>query len=87
MEKQDVKVGRINDLKGGPLIDQIALMQLQQKLSSHTSEQSTLSKESAERLKNIENLMFQILDELVAIKEILASSSAMNSAEESINDE
>ena len=73
METQDVQVGRINDLKGAQ-IDQAALIRLQQELSARNRGESTLSKDSRERLKNMENLMSQILEELVTIRKLLASS-------------
>ena len=83
MEPQDVIVGRINDLKGASLIDQIALMQLQRELSARKREETTLSKEGAERLQNIENLMARMVEELVAIRKLLESSGGKEVLSES----
>lgn len=74
METQDVKVGRINDLNGGTLTAQIALMQLQEKLGRRLREESTPSDGNTDGLKNIESLLSRILDELIAIRILLASS-------------
>ncbi|MCY3914974.1 MAG: hypothetical protein OXG49_03075 [Chloroflexi bacterium] len=83
MEPQDVKVGRINDVKGASLIDQIALMQLQRELSAGKREESTIFKEGAERLKNIENLMAKMVEEMVAIRKLLESSDRTKVVRES----
>ena len=83
METQEVKVGRINTLNGSMLLDQTAVMLLLKKLSSCLEEQTSISKEHSDRLESLENLMSKMLDELVAIKGILASSSGMGSVPES----
>ena len=83
METQDVKVGRINTLNGSMLLDQTAVMLLLKMLSSRLEEQTSISKEHSDRLENLENLMSKMLDELVAIKGILASSSGTGSVPDS----
>ena len=80
METQDVKVGKINDLKGAALIDQTALMLLLQRLSTQIDEQTTQSKDNGDRLEKIEGLISQMLKELVAIKEIMDSSKSTENA-------
>ena len=85
METHDVKVGRINDLKGGSLVDQIKLLQLQQKLSPRNREESAPPNEQADRLENIESLLSQMLKELVAIREMLASSEVAEHSDEANN--
>ncbi|MCY3834581.1 MAG: hypothetical protein OXG85_16325 [Chloroflexi bacterium] len=46
-------------------------------------EHSRLLREHSERLDNLENLMTRVIEELVAIKEILASSRGMGFAPDS----
>lgn len=46
-------------------------------------EHSKLLREQSERLDNLENLMTRVVEELVAIKEILASSRGMGFAPDS----
>lgn len=82
METHDVKIGRISDFKGTALIDQTAILLLLRKLVTRIDDQSAVSKDSAERLESIENMMTQMLEELVAIKEILASSRGIGFAPE-----
>lgn len=75
MKTEEMKVGRINLPQGASLGDQLALLKLRRELSERKREEATTSKDSAERLQNIENLVSQILDELVAIRVLLESSS------------
>ena len=82
MDTQDVKIGRISDFKRTAPIDQTAILLLLRKLATRIDEQSAESKDTSERLENIENMMSQMLEELVAIKEILASSRGMGFAPE-----
>lgn len=54
-------------------------------LQEHTSilqEHSTILLDHSKRLENLENLMTRVLEELVAIKEILASSRGIGFAPE-----
>lgn len=81
MEKQDVQVGQINALQGASLGDQLGLKLMLQALSTCMEEQTAASKDQALRLENIENLMSQILNELIAIKEILPSTSSTDIVE------
>ncbi len=83
MEKQEVKIGRINTLKGAMPLDLTAVMLKLQTLTTRLEEQTSDSKDHSDRLENIENLMSKMLDELVAIKEILASSRGIQSVAES----
>lgn len=83
MEKQDVKIGRINALKGATPVDLTAVMLKLQSLTSRLEEQTSDSKDHSDRLESIENLMSKMLDELVAIKEILASSRGIRFVPES----
>ena len=83
MEKQDVKIGRFNALKGATPVDLTAVMLKLQSLTSRLEEQTSDSKDHSDRLENIENLMSKMLDELVAIKEILASSRGIRFVPES----
>ena len=71
METQDVKVGRINNLKRAMPLDQTALFLLAHKLSAGSDERTKLSKDQADR---IEKLLSRMLEELVAIKGMLAAS-------------
>ena len=83
MEKQDVKIGRINGLKDATPLDLTAVILKLQRLTTRLEEQTSDTKNHAERLESIENLMSKMLDELVAIKEILASSRGIRFVPES----
>lgn len=84
MERQNVRVGRINFPQGASLGDQLELMQLRRELRARKREDSTLSPESAERLRNIESLMSLMLEELVVIRKLLESSNGEKVASESV---
>jgi len=54
-----------------------------QTLPTRIREQTAASKDQAERLENIENLMSRMPKELIAIKEILALAGGANNIGES----
>lgn len=69
MEAQDLRITRLEDIMETVVNNQTQILRIQQ--------------EHSERLANLEKLMTRVLEELVAIKEILASSRGMGFAPES----
>ncbi len=76
METQEGRINRLEDIMETVVSNQTQILRIQQ-------EHTLLLEEHSKRLENLEKLMSRVLEELVAIKEILASSRGMGFAPES----
>ena len=69
MDAQELRISRLEDIMETVVSNQTQILRIQQ--------------EHTERLDNLERLMTRMVEELVAIKEILASTRGMGFAPES----
>jgi len=70
LEAQELRISRLEDIMETVVSNQTQSLRIQQEHSKRLDEQS-------QRLENLEQLITRVLEELVAIKEILASSRGM----------
>ncbi len=75
MEAQELRVTRLEDIMETAVNNQTQILRIQQEHTLRLDEHS-------QRLENLENLMTRVVEELVEIKEILASSRGMGFAPE-----
>ena len=73
MEAQELRISRLEDIMETAVSNQTQILSIQQQHTDRLEEHS-------QRLENLEQLMPRLLEELVAIKEILASSRGMGFA-------
>ena len=89
MEAQDLRITRLEDIMETAVTNQTHILRMLQEQSQRLDtvverldEHTTILEDHSMRLENLENLMTRVLEELVAIKEILASSRAIGFAPE-----
>lgn len=75
MEAQELRIARLEDIMEMVVSNQTQILRNQQEHTARLEEHS-------QRLDNLERLMTRMVEELVAIKEILASSRGMGFAPE-----
>lgn len=89
MEAQDLGITRLEDIMETAVSNQAQILRIQQeqsgrldtvveRLDGHTA----ILEDHSMRLENLEKLMTRVLEELVAIKEILATSRGIGFAPE-----
>jgi len=76
VEAQDLRIARLEDIMETVVNNQTQILRIQQEHSMRLEEHS-------EHLLNLEKLMTRVLEELVAIKEVLATSRGMGFVPES----
>ena len=74
-EAQELRITRLEDIMETAVSNQTQILRIQQQHTDRLEEHS-------QRLENLEQLMPRLLEELVAIKEILATSRGMGFAPE-----
>ncbi len=94
LESQELRIDRLDKLIVVTVENQTATLRLLQKIDARVQEHSAVLKEHtaileehAIRLSNLESLVARIFEELVAIKDILASPRGMGFTPEPENTE
>ncbi len=78
MESQEMRISRLEDIMETAISNQTQILRIQQEHTMRLEQHS-------QRLANLEQLMTRVLEELVAIKEILASSRGIGFVPETGN--